>query len=204
MQHPFKLRNSKCCLASSWTFNEYSSDLQRLWSDCAHAQAGLSLCWSRIPHCWKSHVRAQLCSSVIKIYDNYADRFVGQCTNKLLNNEGADDLTRAITVYICLKECFLSLYCIILALTPQNLSSNLEKARLEPGQSPQLHRLSRNFACSKPGYDNFQKAINTGADQTAQVRRLVCACVIRKLPKTCFLASRHIFHFTPVSYFKIL
>ena len=60
VQHPFKLRNSKCFSASSWTFIEYSSDLQRLWSDCAYAQAGLSLCWSHIPQCWKSHVTAQL------------------------------------------------------------------------------------------------------------------------------------------------
>ena len=56
----FKLRNSKCCSASSWTFIEYSSDLQRLWSDCAYAHACLSLCWAHIPHCWKSHVTAQL------------------------------------------------------------------------------------------------------------------------------------------------
>ena len=25
-----------------------------------YAQAGLSLCWSHIPHCWKSHALAQL------------------------------------------------------------------------------------------------------------------------------------------------
>ena len=25
-----------------------------LWSDCAYTQAGLSLCWSHIPHCWSS------------------------------------------------------------------------------------------------------------------------------------------------------
>ena len=25
-----------------------------------YAQAGLSLCWSLIPHCWKSHVTAQI------------------------------------------------------------------------------------------------------------------------------------------------
>ena len=31
---------------------------------------------------------------------------------------------------------------------------------------------------------------NKGADQTAQMRRLVCACVVRKLPKTGFLESR--------------
>ena len=59
VQPPFKLRNSKCCSVSSLTLIEYSSDKQRLWSDCMYAQAGLSLCWSQIPHCWKSHVVAQ-------------------------------------------------------------------------------------------------------------------------------------------------
>ena len=55
--HPlFKLRISKWCSVSSLIIIEYSSDKQRLWSDCAYAQAGLSLCWSHIPHCWQSHV----------------------------------------------------------------------------------------------------------------------------------------------------
>ena len=27
-------------------------------------QAGLSLCWSHIPHCWKSHVTAHLCKPI--------------------------------------------------------------------------------------------------------------------------------------------
>ena len=48
VQPPFKLRNSKCSSVSSWIFIEYSSDYQRLWSACAYAQAGLSLCWSQI------------------------------------------------------------------------------------------------------------------------------------------------------------
>ena len=33
---------------------------QRLWSDCLCTQAHLSLCWSYIPHCWKSHVWARI------------------------------------------------------------------------------------------------------------------------------------------------
>ena len=56
----FKLRNSKWCSVSSLTLIEYSSDKQRLWSDCTYAQADLRLCWSHIPHCWKSHVAAQI------------------------------------------------------------------------------------------------------------------------------------------------
>ena len=62
VQPPYKLRNSKWCAVSSLTLMEYSNDLQRLWSDCAYAQADLRLCWSRIhvPHCWKSHAAAQI------------------------------------------------------------------------------------------------------------------------------------------------
>ena len=47
-----------------------------------------------------------------------------------------------------------------------------------------------NFACSKFRYDTFQKANNKDADQTARMRRLVCAFVVRKAPKTGFLATR--------------
>ena len=44
-----------------------------------------------------------------------------------------------------------------------------------------------NFTCSQ---FSFQKANNKGADQTARMRRLICACVVRKPPKTGFLATR--------------
>ena len=60
VQPPVKFRNAKWCSVSSFTVIEYASDLQRLWSDCAYEQAGLSLCWLHIPHCWKSHVAAQM------------------------------------------------------------------------------------------------------------------------------------------------
>ena len=59
VQPPVKLRNSKCCSVSSLGVIEYSSDKQRLWSDCTYAQADQRLCWSHIPHCWKSHVTAR-------------------------------------------------------------------------------------------------------------------------------------------------
>ena len=60
VQPPFKLRNSTCCSASSWTFIEYASNLQRLWSGYAYAQAGLSVCWWHMTHCSKSHVTANI------------------------------------------------------------------------------------------------------------------------------------------------
>ena len=74
VQPPLNLRSSKWCAFSSLTFIEYSSDKQRLWSDCAYAQADLRLCWSHIPHCWKSHVTAQiwnLCQFALYILRSY-------------------------------------------------------------------------------------------------------------------------------------
>ena len=56
VQPPFRLRNSKYCSVISLILIEFSSDLQRLWSDCAYAQTDLRLCGSHVPQCWKSHV----------------------------------------------------------------------------------------------------------------------------------------------------
>ena len=39
----------------------------------------------------------------------------------------------------------------------------------------------------------LHKVNNKGADQTARMRRLVCPCVVRKPPKTGFLALRPIY-----------
>ena len=47
-----------------------------------------------------------------------------------------------------------------------------------------------NFACCKLDYDTFHAANNIGADQSALMRRLVCAFVVGQPPKTGFLASR--------------
>ena len=64
VQPPLKFRNFKWCLVSNLVFIECTSDQQRLWSDCAYAQAGLSLCLSHIPRCWKSHGAAHLLSGL--------------------------------------------------------------------------------------------------------------------------------------------
>ena len=42
-----------------FSYHKYSSDWQKLWSDCAYAKADMRLCWSHILHCWKSRVGAQ-------------------------------------------------------------------------------------------------------------------------------------------------
>ena len=65
-----------------------------------------------------------------------------------------------------------------------NLSSGF-LTKQDSNQSPQLQRLARKLKFCKSRYE----ANNKGADQTARMRRLVCACVVRKPPKTGFLAS---------------
>ena len=51
VQPPFKPRKSKWYSVSSLTIIKYSSDKQRLWSDCAYAQADLRLCLSHKISC---------------------------------------------------------------------------------------------------------------------------------------------------------
>ena len=68
--HPsFKLRNCKLCLVSGLRVTEYSSNQQRLWSDCDYAQAGLSLLL--VAHttlleisCWGSLIKQYSCIDV--------------------------------------------------------------------------------------------------------------------------------------------
>ena len=89
VQPPFKLWISKCCKVSSLTVIEYSSDKQRLWPDCAYAQAGLSLCWSHIPHCLKSHVMAHIICKCTFLLSSFNPRLLypnlhntGQCLSR--------------------------------------------------------------------------------------------------------------------------
>ena len=44
----------------------------------------------------------------------------------------------------------------------------------------------QSFACRKFRYDTFQNVKNKGADQSARMRRLLCAFVARKPQKTGF------------------
>ena len=57
-----------------------------------------------------------------------------------------------------------------------------------------------NFAWSMLRDGTFQKVNNIGADQSAQMRRLVCTFVVRKPPKTGFLASRPIWNTQHIDY----
>ena len=76
---------------------------------------------------------------------------------------------------------------VIWALSQENPSSG-SPTKWDSNQSPQLQRLAKNwhFACGKVRYDTFQKPNNKCADQSARMRRLVCACLVRKPPKTGF------------------
>ena len=66
------------------------------------------------------------------------------------------------------------------------------KASFKPAHSATETSLKVETASTKSRSDTFQKANNKGADQTARMRRLVCACVVRKPPKIGFLTTRPI------------
>ena len=64
VQPPFKLRNSKWCSVSSLALIEYSSDKQKALIRLRVCAADLRLCWSHIPHCWKSHAAAHIICNI--------------------------------------------------------------------------------------------------------------------------------------------
>ena len=55
---------------------------KQLAKACAYAQADLRLCWSHIPHCWKSHVVAH----IGKMYEVSFDRSVMGESSKFLKS----------------------------------------------------------------------------------------------------------------------
>ena len=55
---------------------------------------------------------------------------------------------------------------------------------------PRRDKTCLRVSCSKVKYGTFQKVNNKGTDQTGRMRRLVCACVVCKPPKTGFFALR--------------
>ena len=71
-----------------------------------------------------------------------------------------------------------------------------DKASFKPVQTRSsatfVQKLARKlkFPYRKFTQGSFQKVNKKGDDQTAQMPSMVCACVVNKLPKTGFLASR--------------
>ena len=71
----------------------------------------------------------------------------------------------------------------------ENLSLEFPPKRVS-NQSPELQRLSRKMEFHmQQVYIYFPKINSKGADQNAQMRRLVCACVVIKPRRSGFLAS---------------
>ena len=62
-----------------------------------------------------------------------------------------------------------------------------DKARLKPVSTDRLARNFKKNACSKIKYDTFREGNNKGADQSAGMRRLVCAFVDHKPLRQVFL-----------------
>ena len=76
-----------CYAVSRIIFIDYSSDLQKIWSDCAYAHADMRCCWFYIPHCWKSHVVAHFTYCVTELIweangSNLSLRGVHTCISK--------------------------------------------------------------------------------------------------------------------------
>ena len=69
-----------------------------------------------------------------------------------------------------------------------------DKARFKPVSSATetSKKIDISSVALKLRYDYFLKANNSGADQSARMRRLICTCFVRKSPKTVFFASRRI------------
>ena len=63
------------------------------------------------------------------------------------------------------------------ATTRENLSSGFPTKRVL-NQSLRLNRLARNYSRIKCRYDSSKKADNKVADETARMRRLVCAFIV--------------------------
>ena len=62
----------------------------------------------------------------------------------------------------------------------------------------------RNAGRSEPRYFTLQKGNNKGTDQSARMRRLVCAFVVHKPPKTGFFATRRVCCFTIFNFLTLL
>ena len=83
LQPPFKLRNSKWCSASSLTvINTQATSKDSDQTDCTYVQADLWLCWSHIPHCWKSHALAHLRWQTISSEDGITENCLHNNHNK--------------------------------------------------------------------------------------------------------------------------
>ena len=76
----------------------------------------------------------------------------------------------------------------IYASSQENLSSGFQGKRGSKPVSPatETSQKTENLPVASLHNLTFQKVNNKGADQTARMRRLVCACVVRKPPKTGF------------------
>ena len=67
--------------------------MQGLCSDCAYAQADLRLCWSHIPHCWKSHVVSHLLSTIG--FSDVVSVHIFEWQKTCLDQEGTEGSGRA-------------------------------------------------------------------------------------------------------------
>ena len=125
---------------------EYSATSKGSRSDCTYEQADLRLCWSHIPHCWKSHALAHIEIPHVAGLDNIL--FRKRLTKSLIR---LHRLVYAIVVPLT-RQSFQptrpilsykpsALRMAIWAMSRENLSSGCPTKQVS-NQSPKLQRLA--------------------------------------------------------------
>ena len=157
-------------------------------------QADLRLCWSHIPHCWKSHAMAQIStvkyvfcernsshsfSSIVLFYNLWTSSFFA--ISDTMRSFLWAQLLNLIPIFWGLCRCFCT--CsdgvnVVWALSSKHFLSCFVQW---------LARILKLLL----SYYNFQRGNINDADQTEQMRRLVC-CL--HATKPAFLALRPIFY----------
>ena len=115
-----------------------------------YAQAGLSLCWSHIPHCWKSHVTAHMIKCIYNILYMFLVR------QSLLQKDGRN--TR-----FCERKRKIFIHCSNRSFDPLIwLKSILSKVNIVRGEHPKKLSSTRNFW--RKGFDKILTLLYRGSN----------------------------------------
>ena len=143
----------------------------------------------------KWHVRpakTQISLGILPVGSEYslsAWRRLGSLATHWAHSEDSDQTGRlSLTNYH--RTSFSFLNCYIWASSRESLSSGFRPGKIQIGLLSYTDQLeSWNFWYSKYRYYTIQVANNKGADQTAQMRRLICTFCCSHMAKTGFLMT---------------
>ena len=138
---------------------------------------------AKMPHCWKSHVAAEIYMYIFEPVFHISFKLFPCWWRQNTATVCVQTFCKGKTPHQQIK----SSHDFIWATSRANLSTGFP-TKLVSYQSPWLPWLARklNFTYSKFTYDTCQKANNKRADQTAWMRRLVCAFDVPKYRRQVF------------------